>query len=143
MAEKFDTLTELLHGALGDQVAQSDDFLDLFAENAVFEFPFAPTGTPERLEGKVAIAQHAHRLAPVLEFGELTLGPVYRSGDTTVFEAFCQGRGVEAGLPYDQKYICIVKLQDKKIVRYQDFWNPLVLISALGGQEAMIATYAK
>jgi len=132
-----------LRGALGNRIVQCEDFLDFFAEDAVLEYPYAPAGTPERLDGKASIARHATRLAPLLEFGEMTLVAVYGSGDNVVFEATCQGRGVETGIPYDQKYISVVTLQNKRIVRYQDYWNPLVLISALGGQEAMAAAYAR
>jgi len=143
MNDKYNGLTELLRAALGNRIVQSENFLDLFAEDAALEYPFAPDGTPERLEGKAAIAEHAARLAPLLEFGEMTLGAVYISGDTVVFESSCQGRGVESGTSYDQDYISVVTLRDQRIVRYQDYWNPLVLMSALGGQQAMAAAYAR
>jgi len=143
MTDKYNSLPELLQGALGNRIIQTENFLDFFAEDAVLEYPYAPEGTPERLDGKAAIARHASRLAPLLEFGEMTLGAVYGSDDKVVFESACQGRGVETGIPYDQKYISVVTLQNKRIIRYQDFWNPLVLIAALGGQKAMAEAYAR
>jgi len=143
MSYKFNSLAALVCAALCDRVLESENFLDLFADDAVLEYPFAPEGTPERLEGKAAIARHALRLAPLLEFGEMTLGAVYNSGDTVIFESSCQGRGVEAGVPYNQDYISVITLRGGRIVRYQDYWNPLVLISAMGGQEKMAAAYAR
>jgi len=94
MANKYDSLAHLVRGALGDRIVQSENFLDFFAEDAVLEYPYAPAGTPERLQGKAAIAHHASRLAPLIEFGEMTLGSVYSAGDTVVFQASCQGRGL-------------------------------------------------
>ena len=68
---------------------------------------------------------------------------MYNSGDTVLFECSCEGKGVDAGLAYNQKYLMVVTVRDGRIVRYQDYWNPLVLISALGGQDAMAAAYAR
>lgn len=143
MTNKYNSLFDLLRAALGDHVLPADDFLGLFAEDIIVNFPFAPAGTPKRLDGMAALAAHATRLGVLLEFGELALGPIHVAGNTVIFEASCAGRGVETGVPYDQNYICVVELRDKQIVRYQDYWNPLVLISALGGQQALAAAYAR
>ena len=143
MTDKYETLFELIRAAVGDKIPEASDFLDLFTEDAVLDYPFAPEATPKQLVGKANIAAHARRLGPLLEFGDFTLETVYPLADTVIFEATCQGRGSETGLPYDQKYICVLHLRDGKIARYQDYWNPLVLISALGGQEAMAKAYAR
>ena len=78
-----------------------------------------------------------------MAFGHFTLESVYPLADAVIFEATCQGQGLETGLPYNQKYICVLHLHDGKIARYQDYWNPLILISALGGPEAMAKAYAR
>ena len=68
---------------------------------------------------------------------------VYHCGDSTIFEASCQGRGANTGLAYDQDYISVVTLKDGRIARYADYWNPLVLVHALGGQDALRTAYAE
>lgn len=141
MTNKYPSLFELVRAALGDKATEATDFLDLFTEDAVLDYPFAPAGTPEQLIGKANIAAHATRLAPLLEFGDFTLETVYPLADTVIFEATCQGRGTKTGLPYDQKYVCVLHLRDGRIARYQDYWNPLTLISALGGEDAMVKAY--
>ena len=143
MINKYPSLFELIRAALGNKAAEATDFLDLFTEDAVLDYPFAPVGTPEQLIGKANIAAHATRLAPLLEFGHFTLESVYPLADAVIFEATCQGRGSETGLPYNQRYICVLHLRNGKIARYQDYWNPLILTSALGGQEAMAKAYAR
>jgi hypothetical protein len=143
MVSKYPTLFELVSAALGDKAAKASDFLDMFSEDAVLEYPFAPTGTPQLVNGKESISSHAARLGPLLEFGDFTLTSVYQLADVVIFEATCQGRGLKTGLPYNQQYICVLHLRGGKIVRYQDYWNPQVLIAALGGQEATAKAYAR
>lgn len=142
MPRKYRTLFDLVAAAIGDKASHASNFIDLFADDAVLEYPFAPDGTPKRLTGKASISAHAARLGPMLEFGEFTLQSTFSSGDTVIFEASCTGRGIETGLAYDQQYICVIQMRDGRISRYRDYWNPLVLISALGGQDAMAKAYA-
>lgn len=143
MINKYPTLFELVHAALGDKATEATNFLDLFTDNAVLDYPFAPPGTPQQIVGKESIAAHAIRLAPLLEFGDFTLGSVYQLTDVVIFEASCRGRGTETGLPYNQHYICVLHLRSGKIARWQDYWNPQVLIAALGGQAEMAKAYSR
>lgn len=142
MDDKFDSFTGLLRGALGSRLKGGPDMADLFAEDVVFEFPYAPDGLPKRLEGMPALADHLVRLDPMLELGEFTLREVHPSEKTVIFEFSCRGRGVATGLPYDQDYISVVTLREGRIARYCDYWNPLVALSALGGAKAAAEAYA-
>lgn len=141
MIDKFDSFSDLLRGALGDRLVQSDDILELFAEDVIFEFPYAPSGLPRQLAGRAALARHLTRLGPLLEFGDMTLGAVYPGDETVVFEFSCRGRGRRTGAAYDQDYISVVRLRDGRIAHYRDYWNPLVVLSALGGAEAAAAAF--
>lgn len=72
----------------------------------------------------------------------MELGDVHSSGETVVFEFSCTGQGVHTGAPYNQDYISVATLQEGRITRYRDYWNPLVVLTALGGHEAAAAAYA-
>jgi len=139
MTGKFDTFGDLLKGALGTRLSPVEDFLELFAQEVIFEFPYAPEGFPARLEGRDSLAKHLERLGPLLEFDSFELKTVYPSGDTVIFEFSCDGRGAETGNAYDQRYISVVTLRDGQIARYRDYWNPLIALSALGGQDRAAA----
>lgn len=143
MGNKYPSLFELICAALGERASVAADFLDLFTDDAVVHYPFAPAGTPQQLVGKDSIAAHAVRLGTLLDFGELTLEAVHDLADVVIFEASCEGRGTETSLPYHQHYICVLHLRDGKIALFKDYWNPQVLIAALGGQEAMARAYAR
>lgn len=141
MTDKFDIFSDLLRTALGPRLVPADDLPGLFTDDIVFEFPFAPEGLPARLEGRGALAAHLERLGPLLSLGEMELHAVYPSGDTVIVEFSCKGRGVQTGLPYDQIYISIITLRDGRIARYRDYWNPLVVLAALGGADAANAAF--
>lgn len=141
MADKFDTFSDLLRAALGQRLASSGDLPGLFTDDIIFEFPFAPEGLPARLEGRDALAAHLARLGPLLSLGEMELHAVYPSGDTVIAEFSCKGRGVQTGLPYDQLYVSVITLRAGRIARYRDYWNPLVVLSALGGADAANAAF--
>ena len=143
MADKFNSLADLLVAALGNKLRPFETFGQLFTEDAQFTFPFAPEGTPSQLSGRSAIVDHLTRLGPLIDFGNFTLKAVYHQGDTTIFEASCKGQGTETGLAYDQDYISVITTRDGQIANYADYWNPLILIHALGGQQALRLAYAK
>ncbi|WP_372426120.1 nuclear transport factor 2 family protein [Salinarimonas chemoclinalis] len=143
MAGKFDTFGDLLVGALGPMLVPADGVLDLFAEDVIFEFPYAPEGLRKRLDGRDRLAEHFARLGPLVEFHRFDLEAAYVCGDTVVIEFGCEGRGVETGIAYDQTYVSVVTLRDGRIVRYKDYWNPLVALAALGGTEAVAASFGK
>lgn len=136
MADMFDNFSDLLRAALGDRLEAADNLLGLFAEDVVFEFPYAPDGLPRRLDGRAALAAHFARLGPLIRFGPMLLGHVHAAGDTVIIEFSCTGVGVATGAPYDQVYISVVTLRQGRITHYRDYWNPLVVLTALGDTSA-------
>lgn len=142
MDHKFDTFSDLLRAALGDRLAPADSLLAMFAKDVVFEFPYAPAGLPKRLDGIAALEAHLQKLGPLIDFGPMILGPVHGAGATVIFEFSCTGRGVQTGAPYDQDYVSVVTLRDGRIARYRDYWNPIVVLTALGGADAAARAYA-
>lgn len=109
-------------------------FTEMLAEDAVFEFPYAPPGSVTRIEGRAKIAEHVALIGGLLEFGEMSLSALHhttRSG-AVILEFSCTGRAIETGKPYNQRYISVITIQNGLITHYADYWNPLVVIEALG-----------
>lgn len=142
MTDKFDGFTDLLRGALGPKLAPADNMLDLFADDVVFEFPFAPEGLPRRLDGRAALAAHLVKLGPLISFDGFSLKSVYVSDAAVTLEFSCSGQGQKTGQPYNQDYVSVVTLSKGLITHYRDYWNPLIVLSALGGADAVNAIYA-
>jgi ketosteroid isomerase-like protein len=120
---------------------------DLFAEDGVMEFPFAPPGVPRRLEGREAIrtvlgtaAERARQAGVRLEWhGEYT---VHQTGDPEVivveFEA--RGRGADERV-HRVPYLQVLRVRDGQIVHFRDYWS-IETAAPLWGEAAAAALQA-
>lgn len=145
MTDSVQSFSTMLRKALGDRVqADASTFIDMLAEVAVMEFPYAPPGFAARLEGRAAIARHLDGLSGVIEFDRMAEPTVHVSTDPNVviieFEGF--GRGVETGEPYDQHYISVIRTHRGRITHYRDYWNPIVVLRATKGAALIDALVA-
>ncbi|NIJ37548.1 hypothetical protein FHR22_002232 [Sphingopyxis panaciterrae] len=109
--------------------------MDLVADDIVFEFPFAFPGGPSRLEGAAKIAGHLESLAGMITLDRMSTPIVHETKDpeTIIIEVNGYGEGVRTGEPYDQRYICVIRTRNGRIVHYIDYWNPLTFLRALKG----------
>ncbi len=137
----------MLRLALGGAVVRDagDDFLAMCAERIVFEFPCAPAGTVTKIEGRDALIRYLSKVSELLEFEAMSTPLVHPSidGETYVLEFSCQGKGKQTGKRYDQNYISVVRLSDGLIVHYRDYWNPTVLLDAVGDAGPLKSTLAE
>jgi ketosteroid isomerase-like protein len=115
-----------------------EQWLELYTSEAIFEFPYAPAGYPQKLEGIAAITNHLHNLLGMIEIQQFS-EPVILADSTKqqfVAEFTCKGRSLVTGQPYNQTYISVVSHSNGKITHYKDYWNPMVVLeSDLGGNK--------
>jgi uncharacterized protein len=124
-----------------------DEWIDLWADDGVLEFPFAPAGRRSRYAGKSDILAYmkatAVRMAGRIEVEGMEYfrtSPMLAPG-TICLEMGVKGRVVETGAPYDQKYISIIETKGGKISLYREYWNPIASMDANGGREAWTAVF--
>ena len=125
-------VTQMLQLALADRLAPGgSDYLDLFAPDAVFEFPFSPGGGMH-VEGKQKMAAYLHTIEDGVALDEFTLKASYPGADgrTVVLEYDSKGRNQESGLPYAQNYITVVQLSGGRITLFREYLNPLAVQAA-------------
>ncbi|MEW1760939.1 nuclear transport factor 2 family protein [Streptomyces cyaneofuscatus] len=110
-------------------------WVGLWDEDGVFEFPFAPDGWPRRLEGRDAVAAYMRGYPDRIDLQGFPYIEIHRTDapGTIVVEMRGVGRVVETGGPFDMAYIAVVTFEDGLIVRYRDYWNPLVAQGISGG----------
>jgi uncharacterized protein len=138
--DPISSFDDLLRRALGDQLRpEATTFLEMMAEDAVMEFPYSPAEGVHRLQGRAALERHLKQLAPLIEIDAMTDLVVHPSREEGVFvlEFGCIGRGVQTNAAYNQRYISVVTVRHGQIVRYLDYWNPLVVLEAVGGAAAL------
>lgn len=115
-------------------------WLALFADDAVVEFPYAPSlGQARALVGKRAIADYFRRTPAVfrgLSFRDLRVHAT-TSPDVAVAEVHGSATLAPGGQAYEQDYVLIVEQRGGEIVRYREYWDPAVVLAAFGGRAAL------
>lgn len=134
-------LEHLLTNAL-DALTRNDvqPWIDMFAEDGVQEFPYAPAGVLQRTAGgRQGVAAHLSRFPENFRLFRISPLKFHHGADVTVAEFSVDGQAVKTGNAYNQKYISVIEYRDGQIRRYVDYWNPLTALLALGGPEAFTA----
>ena len=114
-------------------------WVDLWAADGIMEFPFAPEGWPQRLEGRDAIAAYIRDYPDHIDLHDIPDLLIHQTSDsrTIVVEMRAVGRLVETDKPFEMKYIAVVTVEDGRITSYRDYWNPLAVLEpgvAFAGQ---------
>jgi uncharacterized protein len=106
-------------------------FLDMYAEGAVMEYPFAPDGWPKRLEGRDEIWSHIHNYPDFLDPHEVRDLEILETTDPEVIVAQFVAAGVVTPTqqPYEVRYADIVRIRDGKIITWRDYWDPTLATS--------------
>ncbi|MFJ6749334.1 MULTISPECIES: nuclear transport factor 2 family protein [unclassified Streptomyces] len=106
-------------------------WIDLWDENGIFEFPFAPEGLPTRLEGKAAVAAYMRGYPDHIDLHDFPYVEIHRTlaPETIVVEMRGVGRLVTTGDPFDMSYIAVVTVKGGLITHYRDYWNPLAVLN--------------
>jgi uncharacterized protein len=119
-------------------------WIDLWADDAVLEFPFAPAGQPGRFVGKQAILAYMSATTERIEVDSVTNLEIFPMLDpeAIVVDVQIAGHLLGNGAPYDQRYVTIFQFKAGKIQRYREFWNPLISIDAHGSRQAWMAAFA-
>ncbi|NOK11392.1 nuclear transport factor 2 family protein [Corallococcus exercitus] len=121
-------LTRLMDAHLALIATDVERWLALFADDAVVEFPYAPSlGGPARLEGISAIRAY---FAPITKhFQGLTFTNARRypgaDGQTGWLEVHGTATLQPGNIPYAQDYVMRMQVRDGRIAHYREYWNPL------------------
>jgi ketosteroid isomerase-like protein len=111
-------------------------WVDLFAENAIVEFPYAST-TPGRLEGKEAIYNYMKDVPAQMQDLVFTNVRIYPTSNPNVLFAEVHGEAVivSTGHHYQQDYVMRLETKEGKIIHYREYWNPIPALEAWGGTQ--------
>ncbi|MFF4245489.1 nuclear transport factor 2 family protein [Streptomyces sp. NPDC001822] len=106
-----------------------DGWIALIADDAVFEFPYAPAGFPAKLEGKGAVAAYMRGYPDAIDLREVVGLRIHELRDpgTVIAEWRGVGRIVATGDPYEMPYVAVVTVDGGRITHYRDYWNPLAI----------------
>ena len=124
-----------------------EEWIALWADDGVLEFPFAPAGRKARYAGRLEIL--AYMQATSVRMGEriqveglhsLQIHPLLDPTGMCV-EMSVRGRVIADGAPYLQKYVAFIQIRDGELTLYREYWNPLVSADANGGRDVWAAAF--
>lgn len=133
-------LYDALHALKRSDVAP---WVDMFAENGIREFPYAPPNCPTMLGGRQAIADYMRSYPDHIAVHEVQPDRVHRCEDTLVVEFALEITIVPTGRELHMRYVGVIELEAGKIKRYRDYWNPLLAMQAMGEPDAVLALGTK
>jgi uncharacterized protein len=108
-------------------------YFDTIAEDAVFEFRYIFPGWPRTVNGREALmARYAGYGNTIVLHGADRL-VIHRSQDARVviIEYEVHGKIVATGASYDNRFISVVTIEDRKIVHWRDYMDSLAAMTAL------------
>ncbi|WP_369265139.1 nuclear transport factor 2 family protein [Streptomyces sp. R35] len=111
----------------------TEEWVKLFAPDAVLEFPYAPDGVPKQVKGRDALLAHMRGFPETFDvkFVDLVFHDTV-DPSLVVAEFRSTGTALPTGKPYEQTCISVVRTDDDALItHYLDYWNPLVAIEAL------------
>ncbi|OZC73594.1 phenazine biosynthesis protein PhzA/PhzB [Rhodococcus sp. 06-462-5] len=109
---------------------------DLCTDDVVAEFPFAPEGSPKRIEGREALFEYLRGYPDLIDVQNLPTTTIYTTEDPNlaIVEWSVEGKVVTSGNPYNMEYATFITFRDGLVANYREYWNPQVFLAALGGE---------
>lgn len=109
---------------------------DLYAPDAIHEFPFVTPGAPARIEGRAAIAEFNDTVFRNLPFAysEYRTVAVHQAGEMVlVVEQEAIGVNTITGAPFALPNVWVIEVDAQGlVVRLRDYVNPAAVSEALG-----------
>jgi uncharacterized protein len=106
------------------QAGHIDGWMEIYAPDAIHEFPFAPEGSVSVLEGRDAISAYMSQLPHFIRFGTLRDVRVREVGDEVIVEATGHHRRVSDDSPREISYIWFITRVNGQVTHFRDYMNP-------------------
>jgi ketosteroid isomerase-like protein len=110
-----------------------EHYFDTIADDAVFEFRYIFPGWPKTVNGREALmALYSSYGKNIVLHGADGL-VIHRSQDSRVviLEYEVRGKIVANGASYNNRFISVITIEDRKIVHWRDYMDSLAAMTAL------------
>jgi ketosteroid isomerase-like protein len=114
-------------------LVDGDHYFDTIAPDAVFEFRYHFPGYPTKVVGRPELmalyAGYGNNMA-LHGAGALVVN-ISQTPGVVILEYEVQGNAVGSGKPYENRFISVVTIKDRKIVGWRDYMDSLAAMSSL------------
>jgi ketosteroid isomerase-like protein len=114
-----------------------DDYFELLAEDVVFEYVISVPGYPRRVEGQRNIVELYRDYGDYMKLYSADNLRVHRDPETSVIvlEYEVHGTSVQTGRPYDNRFVSIITIGNRKVTHWRDYLDPVAVFEAAGWPE--------
>jgi ketosteroid isomerase-like protein len=123
----------ILEGLSG--LVDGEHFFDTFADGAIFESRYYFPGWPAKIEGRANLMASLSGYGKTIKVHSANALVVHRSEDSRVviLEYEVHGKVLSSGAPYDNRFISVVTIENRRIVYWRDYMDSLAAWNALNG----------
>jgi len=113
------------------------DYFDLLAEDVVFEYVISVPGYPKRVQGRQNIVDLYSGYGDYMHLDSADNLRVHRDAETSVvvLEYEVHGTSVQTGRPYNNRFVSVITINDRKVTHWRDYLDPVAVFDASGWPE--------
>jgi uncharacterized protein len=116
-------------------LVDGNHYFDTIAEDAFFEFRYRFPGWPTTIRGLANVMASFSGYGKTIKLHSGDALVVHRSQDrrVVILEYEVHGKILSSGAPYDNRFISVITIENRKIVHWRDYMDSLAAWSALNG----------
>ena len=121
----------LMKGLAG--LVDGEHFFETIADDALFDFRYNFPGWPLTIRGRAGLMDQFSGYGNTIRLHSADGLVVHRSQDTRVviLEYDVHGIILATGVPYDNKFISVITIENRKIIHWRDYMDSLATWTAL------------
>jgi ketosteroid isomerase-like protein len=126
----FDIVMQGLAGAV-----DGDHYFEAVADDAVFEYRYVFPNFPTKIVGRDALMAlySGYGASTILHSGDSLIVHRSREPGVLILEYEVHGRKIRTNKAYDNRFISVVTVKDRKIVHWRDYMDSLAAFTAETG----------
>ncbi|MDP9219078.1 MAG: hypothetical protein M3P23_00875 [Actinomycetota bacterium] len=109
-------------------------FFDLLADDVIFDYVISVPGYPRRVVGRRAVAELYRTYGHTMVLASADELAVHRDREAsvTVLEYAVHGQAVQTGRTYDNHFVSVITIKDRKVTHWRDYLDPVAIFNAIG-----------
>jgi uncharacterized protein len=110
-------------------------YFDTFAEDALFESRYHFPGWPKTIRGRANLMASLSGYGKTIELysGDALVAHRSRDRRVVILEYDVHGKVLFSGEPYNNRFISVITIENRKIVHWRDYMDSLAAWTALNG----------
>jgi ketosteroid isomerase-like protein len=118
-----------------DGLVDGRHFFELLDEDVIVDFVISVPGYPRRVVGREALAELYRNYGAsgiVLHSADELAVHLDREASVAVLEYAVHGRVTNTDRSYDNRFVSVITIKDRKVKHWRDYLDPIAVFDALG-----------